>query len=357
MKELNKYNKVIFVCNYAANYAGNFIASLNNLAEKLGHDTKIIFIFPKSAVIKNWEIDLSKYQIVYSNFQSKNLVKTIAKNIDRTDKVVIHLHFVSALLLINLRRITNSNNLLVYHQHMTIKHNWKMSVKGLLLRTLAFKNVIYIGVSPYVYKDLCREVGRKRCRLVVNAIDTKRLVTANRHKNNNILIFGTNFKGKGVDLAIEAIRMSRISSKIKLEIVTHNIENVKKLIIQQYKEIPRFVNIRGTSTNISELYKNSFLFLSPSRAEAFSYSVVEATYSGEQVIASDIPGQNTLKNIPGIYWIEPNNTHQLKECIEKAYDNQENRMTNVNLLNAEKYIEKHYSLDSWSNKIINIYNE
>lgn len=353
---MNKYNKVIFVCNYAANYAGNFIASLNNLAKKLEHNTKIIFIFPKSAVIENWEIDLSNYQIVYSDFQSKNLIKTIVKNIDRTDKVIIHLHFVSALLLIKLRRLTDSKNLLVYHQHMTIKHNWKMPIKGLLLRALASKNIIYIGVSPYVYKDLCQEVGKNRCRLVVNAIDTKRLVTTDYH-NNNILIFGTNFKGKGVDLAIEAIRTSRIASKVKLEIITHNIENVKKLIIQQYKEIPRFVKIRGTSTNISELYKNSFLFLSPSRAEAFSYSVVEAAYSGNQVIASDIPGQNTLKNIPGIYWIEKNNAYQLKKCIEKAYYSQNDRLTNVNLLNAEKYIEKHYSLDSWSNKIIDIYNE
>ncbi|MCE2074390.1 hypothetical protein GPU11_07470 [Streptococcus thermophilus] len=88
------YNKVIFVCNYAANYAGNFLASLNSLAKQLKKkQKKVVFIFPLEAKNKNWEIDLSEFQIIYSDFNNKVLLKNIKNAILSGDRVIVHTHF------------------------------------------------------------------------------------------------------------------------------------------------------------------------------------------------------------------------------------------------------------------------
>lgn len=49
-----KINKVIYICNFAANYGGNFLASLFDVAGKLAdRKIKVCFIFPKDALKKS----------------------------------------------------------------------------------------------------------------------------------------------------------------------------------------------------------------------------------------------------------------------------------------------------------------
>lgn len=246
----------------------------------------------------------------------------------------------------------------MFHEHMIFGSSFKQRIKqiitGVLLRTIGPTNAIYIGVSPAVYQQLCQEVGKKKSRLVTNAIDTKRLNSHAAHDNNNILIYGTHFERKGVDLAISALVHSHLASSITLQIVTHNRTEAKKRIIAQYGTIPSFINILPPSSDVESLYDNCFLFLSPSRLEAFGYAVVEAAYSGDQVIASDVPGQNTLKDIPGITWVKPENAKQLYTAIEKAYIVHTQAKPDT-IASVQKYIREHYSLNNWIDNVLYIY--
>lgn len=187
-------------------------------------------------------------------------------------------------------------------------------------------NSYYIGVSPAVYVSLEKLHFKSRTFLLTNAIDTKRLHLKINKLNNNVVIFSSAYFRKGTDLAIEAINLSSLKDKINLIIVTHNTNQAKLIIIKKYKIIPKFVRIVSPYNNIADLYDNSFLFLSPSRSEAFGYANLEAAYSGKQVISSNIPGQNTLKNVPYITWVESNNIDELRLAISKAYENKNSQL-------------------------------
>lgn len=352
------YTKVMFVCDYAANYGGNFLASLYALASRLRTQEKdILFIFPSSAESKHWEIDLSQFRVIYCDFDTKTLANAIRSNISTSDRVILHLHFITSLaLLLDLKQYMRNRGLLVVHEHMTIQSSIKQRIKGFLLKTIGPKNIVYVGVSPAVYQQLCREVGKKRTRLVINAIDTSRLNPSVNHDNTNILMFGTHFERKGVDLAIAALLHSQIASRTTMQIVTHNIKEAQNKIIAHFGSIPSFVRVLPTSSDARRLYDNCFLFLSPSRSEAFGYAVVEAAYSGDRVIASDVPGQDTLEDIPGIAWIKRDNTRQLQNAIESAYFSHV-RGKSGTLAKTQNYIRQHYSLEHWVDSILTIYNQ
>lgn len=354
------YNKVVFVCDYAANYGGNFLASLYALANKLKSEQKqVLFVFPSAAETKHWEIDLSRFKVTFCDIYSEALSRTIRSFVSPSDQAIIHLHFVRIRALpADLKHYMRNRGLFVIHQHMIMGAGFKEVIKriidGILLRTTGPKNAIYIGVSPAVYRQLRREVGKKKSRLVINAIDLKRLNPEARHSNNNILIYGTHFERKGVDLAIDALLHSHLASTVRLQIVTHNIKDAKERIIARFGTIPSSVTLIPPSVDAGSLYSNCFLFLSPSRLEAFGYAVVEAAYSGDQVIASEVPGQDTLKDIPQITWIRSEDTHQLRAAIEQAYDLHK---SGRQLFDPEiqKYIQQHYSLENWVKNILTIY--
>lgn len=347
------YNKVFFICNYCADYGGNFLASFNFLADKLVKKGVIVyFVFPQEAQSLKWEIDLSRFNTIYCDFNDENLIGIVNQHLTKNDYCIIHLNFLSSLFLLKLRKTLGNHAKYVFHQHMAVNFGVKQIIKGIILRLFAPKATAYIGVSPEVYKDVKKEIGKQKSFLVLNAIDIERLKLNKKVENANILIFGTDFKRKGVDIAIEAIKNSNISQKCKLLIVTHKEDEARQLILEQFDAIPDFVKILPPVQNVEELYQKSFLFLSPSRLEAFGYAVVEAAYSGDQVIISNIPGQNILAKIPGVKVIQPENTEQLEKKINEAYAYKDKNRDNNE---TRKYIDGHFSLSHWANSILRIY--
>lgn len=343
------------MCNYAAEYGGNFLSSLNLLAQKLQQKRKtVVFIFPEIAKTRHWEIDLSAFNVLYVAFDFIHLPQAINNAIQPSDHTIIHLHFVSTALLLPLKFAINPHNKIIVHEHMNDGNGLKKIFKGLFRRLFAPRNASYIGVSPYVYHVLCDEVGKKKSWLVTNAIDITRLRGREQMRNNNILIFGFAYHRKGVDLAIKALSHSRIAPNIKLRIVTNDVAGTKDLISNEFALIPNFIEFIPPTQNVEKYYDESFLFLAPSRSESFGYAVVEAAYSGDRVIATDIPGQNMLKDIPGIQWVQPNNYLQLREKIEIAYERYVGKKE-LNIQRIRAVIKAHYSLTAWVDQILHIY--
>lgn len=350
-----KYNKVFFICDYYADYGGNFLASFNFLANKLLSKNVIVyFIFPEKAQNKNWEIDLSKFNIIYCSFDYINIVNVVSHHLNKNDDAVIHINFLSSLILAKFNKIIGNHAKYVFHQHMAINFGLKQVIKGMVLRLRAPKKVAYIGVSPEVYRDVKREVGKGKSYLVLNAIDVKRLKLLPNTDSSDILIFGTAFMRKGVDLAIKAILNTILIKKCKLLVVTHDEKKARQLIQEQFGGVPKFVKLLPPVQNVEELYQKAFLFLSPSRLEAFGYAVVEASYSGDQVIISDIPGQNVLSSIPGVRAVPPENVQQLRLEIIEAYKHRRDSHEYINA-KARKYIDNHFSLEHWADSILKIY--
>ncbi|MCT2876899.1 glycosyltransferase [Lactobacillus delbrueckii] len=362
---------IIFISNYAAAYGGNFLASFKYLAEctkyKGGYNP--YFIFPKAAEKILWEVDLSDFNVSYVEFDSTEYNRLILSIL--TEKTIIHTNFLDPKALIHLQKLVKGkrNVRLICQEHMRlngsadgtretnvlrrIKHQAKKCLYGNLLHSWQF-----IGVSTAVYNDLCDWYGKKRSHLVVNAISFQRLDRGYTPKLPSLdkpvaTIFGTHFIRKGVDLAIRAVNNSSISDQIYLLILSHRPEEAQKNVVNAIGYIPKFIKISRVVDDVQEVYQKSFVFLSPSRSEAFGYAVVEAAYSLTQVIATDIPGQNTMKDVPGIRWVHNENVEELCKMIEDCYENRVLREEGMK--GAKEYIVKHYSLDAWAEKMIGIY--
>ena len=78
---------------------------------------------------------------------------------------------------------------------------------------IKFRKLNFIGVSSAVCQELNRKYGKHNVFLVKNAIDTSRFNKENKISNkNSILIFGTLYETKGVDIAIKALENSKIKN-------------------------------------------------------------------------------------------------------------------------------------------------
>lgn len=359
-----QYKKVIFICDYAANYGGNFLASLAKLSKKLkNNQVKVEYVFPTSAKYKNWEINLNDYNVSYLNLDNEQELRKYFKR-NLVSKSIIHTHFLGAKQLLIIKRMvgTRSNVKIVRHEHMDLDPQGN-KLKNILRKVsfrFIFRNMFFIGVSPSVYKRLCSIYGRRHSYLVENAISFNRLDKNGKNpfstnSKKHLIIFGTDYKRKGTDIAIQALQNSKYNSNLELDIITHNVEEAKEYIRQDNETIPDNVKVLSTDNNVQDFYNNSLAFLSPSRHEAFGYAVVESAYCGTQVVASDVPGQDTLKKIPFIYWVKKENVNQLTEAIDSIYEKSDSERQKEAHINKE-FIVQNYSLDAWVDKIIDIYN-
>lgn len=359
-----KIKRVIFICNYAANYGGNFLASLEYLSSFLYNENICVeYIFPVSAQGKCWNADLSGFKIHYCTMEASSLKHFLKGYLQNGD--LIHTHFLNERTLLGIKNSISfkKNVKVIEHEHMDLDPH-KGKIYEFAKKVFMFTNFLkmgHIAVSPSVYKRLRSIYGAKRVFLVENAISTKRLdekSTDPFHKDDRkqLTIMGTDYTRKGVDIAIKAISQnSELSNLVNLNVVTHTVNETRELIRDQFgTRVFKFVSVIPTDTRVQDFYNNSVAFLSPSRHEAFGYANVEAAYCGTQVIASDVPGQNTLKKIPYISWIPSENAKKLSQALLSVI-NKPQKVIEKEACENKKYIIKNYSLDDWSKKVYEVY--
>ena len=116
-------------------------------------------------------------------------------------------------------------------------------------------------------------------------------------------------------------------------------------------EVPEWVKILPPREDVASYYRAADLFISPSRAEGMTYSVIECAYCKCPMIVSDICGQGHARAIPGAKIVENENTEMLREAIIESIT-----VDNSSLEKAYNYVKENYSLDNWCNKILDLYN-
>lgn len=357
-----KPRRVIFVSDYAANYGGNFLTSSKYLSQFLkDKGIESTYLFPVQAKEKSWRNDFQEFKVYYVDFNSAELYQYLNNIVQSND--IVYLNFLKRKHLLQIRRLKKKFKKqikVIYHERMDLHFNYPKILKPLYnfyFKTL-FKDFQFIANSPNVRKRILEKFGKRKSIVAENGIALSRLggESSCEKLNKNIVIFGTDYYRKAVDISIKAIQASVLKEIITLKIIVHNISETEKRISEEFGKVPSFVKICPTNANVKEVYDDSFLFLSPSRHEAFGNAVVEASYCGTQVIASDVPGQNTLKSIPYVKWVRPDSVSALTNAIEKAYDypsiNSKKRLNEI-----RKVIEQKYSLQSWTDKIYKFFVE
>ena len=347
-------------CNYAANYAGNFIKSLQSMesyTKENDPDSQVIYILPQFAASLQWAKDLSRTNVVI--FMPKyGRLKTNLKLIGyckhyHIDILHSHFHGLSSIFLIGYFTKTK----VISHFHNTID---QISFgKKILYRILGLKVSYFVGCSKAVY-DTLRNIGLslQRTTYITNCIDFSRLdnystSTEPFDKNKtNLLILGSDFYRKGVDATLKAIEPIQEVNNICLNIITHNTQQTQNLIKKVLGYQAEWVKIVQPTEYIGDYYRNSAIFLSPSLAEGFCYAVHEALYCKCMVIKTDIPAMTY--GLCHEDFITIPSQKELKEKIESTLKMDYNYRDEL-ILSLRNQVIKKYDVKKWGEEMYYLY--
>jgi glycosyltransferase involved in cell wall biosynthesis len=373
---LDKKNDKLVVCelaHFANAFCGNFMASLFDLEKKINgrnNGSKIIYAFYKNSLDCNWakEMVQNNKDIFFINDQNIKGFIELRKIIKNNKVNILHLHFNFPVIILFLLKIYSPKTKILAHFHNTITGVPGMGIKQILkikIKKILYNRVIdiFCGCSEAVYYDLINcGMNKNRCRYIDNGIVFSRLdIDCNDGKEifniknkKVILIYGTEFYRKGVDVAINAIKDIVHKYNIVLLITCQN----KYIVIEQIKNIlghiPDWIIIVPPEENISLYYRMSDIYLTPSREEGFSYALLESIYCGTLTIRSDIPAMD--RKIPNELVVPVNDIHALRQSMEYALNLADNTKQDITT-EQKKFVIARWNINIWSGKIIDLYSQ
>ncbi|MFI3201041.1 MAG: glycosyltransferase family 4 protein [Eubacteriales bacterium] len=359
MQEVN----LVYICHFKPINPGNFVASMNELATEITKRGigKITYVLPIVARDRKWVKTLSACDIYYSEFDLSSMYRTLQMiGCNNGKRTIIHTHFVGSkvILAIKLAFARRDYKVLFHmHNHVNLSHN---SIKS-FVRQLLYRRVDFIGVSNAVYEDLLITYPRESSYQVNNAIvftnlDYEKSEYEFENDKFNILVIGSEFYRKGIDLVICALEQMKEYSCC-LYIVSNNKEVIEELIGKTIGgEIPRYIRVISPVDKVKMLFDQADLFISASRSDSFCYAVAEAAYSDCQVLASDVRGQNTMKVVEHINWFESESVQSLmdeiKIIIKRVQNHTEIKQYNIEQKNS---VVREFEIKNWVEQIIDIY--
>ena len=354
---------VLQACAYAAEYAGNFIASLLELErelEKAGY--AVIYCFPERAAGKAWCEEIRKRTKVYflPEAKARILPKTyrIFRRIyNENDVAILHSHFESYDMPATVTAPGNVKCFWHLHDPLTLTGTnrdllWKIQYGKV------GKRAALISVSDY-YRKFVISLGFPEAQTYVvrNGIDLGRIKTASRNseKKYDFLTFGWDFHRKGDDLILQACdRLERDGYSFRL-LLNGNESTWRPLDEFLQGRDPAWLERGNPVEDVSDLFEQSVVFIQASRRETFSYAVCEAAYAGIPVISSDIPGLEWAHDLDTVTFFESENVKDLYLQMKNFLDGK--RYSGYMINKAREKISERYSLNSWTQKILDIYNQ
>lgn len=247
----------------------------------------------------------------------------------------------------------------INHFHNTLDRPGK--IHYLLNKILAFKATRLVGCSSTVRDTLITAgFSPTKCYYITNCIDFTRLdyVKSKSPFNNNktnILILGTDFYRKGVDIALKAIKPLVEKYDLCLQIVSVDPNKTRDLVKEILFSDLDWVAFPEPINNVGDYYRSSSIFLSPSLAEGLSYAVIESIYCNCMTIKSDISSMNY--DLIGEEQITVRlSIENLKNKIESVLC-MSNTEKNKVIANLKTQIIDKYSVENWGKKVFNLYKE
>lgn len=353
---------VLQVCAFAAPSAGNFIASLTHLENCLkekGIDT--IYAFCDGAEEKPWCKEIQQRTKVYflPTAKARILPKTyqIFRKIYReNDVAIIHSHFE---LYDMPATVTAPKNVKIFwHLHDALKRNYHYAsaARKLLMRIqygVIGRRAVLLSVSQE-HAEFVKTLGFPVNKVVYfpNGINLQRIDQTSLHKTeNSFLMFGWEVIRKGVDLVIQAAEKVQ-NPNFRIQIVGR--DECKKYMLE--KVHTNTLTYHPPVENVNDLYCRTKGFLHVSRAEGLSYALLEVIYAGIPVICSNIPENQFASVFRNVFFVENEDVDAISEEIARMIS-WNGCVAEEDVLYNRALIEREYSLDAWSDKLIEMYLE
>ena len=365
----SKQKIINIVSNYSSIYGGNFIPSLHELAKHLvANNFKVIFTFPLDAKNRNWinylKVD-DLIEICFINFSNYKKFKKEIRKINKAKNVsILYIHFIS-MLRMKLLYLFNKKIKLICHEHSDFRGGHTDSFFTKIKRFFEYKVFRKDAKYIFVSKSLKDEhTNKKNLFYVPNALCTERVpcqkIDLSKFKNEHnindsdivFLIFAWSPYVKGLDTAIKAFLNTNSSNK-KL-VVVHGKNNGynncvsylnNKLGNSDFLNDNRIILV-SPSEDVFSFYALADAFISSSRSEGFSYSILEALYFDLPVFSTDIDGVQWCKKYKNVKFFNANNDKELSNLINSFKRPKEKKIdTNIAI---------EFDIQTWCESIIKI---
>ena len=352
---------VLQVCAFAAEYPGNFIATLSELESELAKKgIKTIYAFPKRASGMNWCNEICDRTKVYflPEANARILPETyhaFKKIYAENDISLVHSHF--ELYDMPATLMAPQSTKIFWHLHDPIGDGYEKS--GLLRRMLTRLQYGLVGKKATLltvsekHGEFAAKIGFPRKQIVYspNGINTDRIKlvpTKDSPREKKLLLLGWDVYRKGVDVLVEAVKYLE-RSDYTVSVV--GLDKCEEYLKQNQQDTISFLR---PVTDINTLFEDSFAFLHISRAEGQSYALLEAIYAGLPVICSDIPENLFAKEFRNIYWVKTGDPNDLVKQLQFVLDNGIRPGQEDVKINRETIDEK-YSIHAWVKQTISRY--
>ena len=374
MTHSNQKQTVLHLTDYGAPYAGNFIASLCALEALVhGRGGSVAYVLPPRARERAWAQDFSQSHEVRfleaGGFVS--YYRQVRRFLRETNASILHEHFIhfseklAAWLAIQTcgHRV---KTVLHLHNHIELP---KSAIKR-IPHMLYFRSVSrFVCCSESVAAHLIADgVPKARVSVAENAIAFERLDHYDESVRASLrlpegtflaLMFGYNFEVKGVDLAVEAVRLLREQdgSPVVLAVaLSSNLELVRARILSQLgvSDLPDWILLLPPREDVGSYYHMADVFLSPSRQEGFCYALVEAAYCRTPVLASAIDAQKDLA-LPQEAFFPPQDSISLSGAILRVIHETDTPQHRISLVQTADLVAQTYSLSRWAERVCAAY--
>lgn len=351
---------ILHIADFGAANPGNFFASLLALEDELeALGGCAVYVLPARAENKYWAKDLLRdgKKLFFMSGSIVADASMIRRVMNEYDITAIHSHFAHSYIYLALR-LTRTGRFreIPFYVHVHSQYKKQPNAIKDKLRDYIISEAEYICVSKSVSEPFERR-GRS-FRVVYNAVDFSRLycyedirdkIMAGR-SGKLVLMFGYDFRIKGVDIALKALEKFDTNHRFTLGIVvTNHLDRAKTQLETMFGKIPEWVRLLPARDDVASYYKAADVFLSASRTEGFPYALVEAAYCKTPVAAADIPGQNELQS-PNITFFRPVCEASLFQAVEAAAS------AGASGEQAREYVVERFPIKRWTQEIIEIYN-
>lgn len=345
------------IASYMGPYAANYIHSTLFLDQKVRNSGgEMIHIFPEEVKNMDWiklfkQINAKVYFVKYKPYSLANII-TLRKLFKQEKINIIHSHFSGWDLTV---KFAAPRIPVVWHERMSINvvERKKRIKNWIKFNMIGRFNTYSIGASNEVYNQIATLTQGKRCIAIPNAIKFERFRSTYKpscEKPYKILLFGWSPLVKGVDVAYKACKLiNKEDNVVELNMVSQ--EESQKYVKEHFSPLPNWFKILPPIDEVSKYYDETDAFLSASRSEAFSNSLLEAIYCGRPAVFSDIKTTSWALEFANTFQYEVESPEALAQAIKLCMSTP---ITEKSINENAQRAMQEYSMDSWAEKVLNV---
>lgn len=346
--------RCLIISSFMAEHKTNYVYCILALIKKFHQNgDEIVFIFPKAKMSASWVDEIRQegckvYFLEYKPYSLNNI--NFVKKIIRDEKInLVQSDYTGWDITVKLAKPFMPT---IWYEMMRVndKDRVKKYENLIKYKIIGAFYTYPVGISDDVYNSLCRLSYKSRCKKIYNSLDASRFDLSRPRAKNSVktyLMFSYSPMVKGVDIVCDAMEeLNRNGVKAKLIIVSHGAND--DYLNNRYKKLPEWLTVETPRSDVQHYYLLADSFISASRSEGFSFSLLEALYTGMGCVVSDIPGTAWSESFKGIRYFKSGNSGSLVEALKNDIEFEINQ-EEVDF-NRQKTL-KDFSFDGWVDQV------